>query len=132
VPRRLRCTPTCGRGPAGPCCLGSLLGDRLCACRSEPFPDASAMAACSGPDDIAHQTEGTFMIQARLQRSFGEGLIAEAVDDLWEDWIRHADEVLEDESLINTGTRVWRVAVREARPSAAGAYQLRWSSVCCC
>ena len=43
------------------------------------------------------------MIQVRrLQRSFGEGLIAEAVDDLWEDWMRHADELLEDESLINT------------------------------
>ena len=43
------------------------------------------------------------MIAARrLQRSFGEGLIAEAVDDLWEDWMRHADEVLEDEALITT------------------------------
>ena len=53
--------------------------------------------------DIANQTEATLMIQVRhLQRSFGEGLIAEAVDDLWEDWMRHADELLEDESLINT------------------------------
>jgi len=38
----------------------------------------------------------------RGQRSFGEGLIAEAVDDLWEDWMHHADEVLEDESLLQT------------------------------
>ena len=43
------------------------------------------------------------MIEARRQqRSFGEGLIAEAVDDLWEDWMRYADEVLEDESLRST------------------------------
>ena len=35
---------------------------------------------------LANQTEATLMIQVRrLQRSFGEGLIAEAVHDLWEE-----------------------------------------------
>lgn len=39
------------------------------------------------------------MIAARrLPRSFAEGLIAEAVDDLWEPWMRHADQALEDEA----------------------------------
>ena len=43
------------------------------------------------------------MIEARrLQRTFGEGLIEEEVADLWEDWMRHADEVLNDEKLIET------------------------------
>lgn len=43
------------------------------------------------------------MIEARrLQRTFGEGLIEEEVADLWEDWMRHADEVLNDEKLIQT------------------------------
>ncbi len=43
------------------------------------------------------------MIEARRQqRSFGEGLIVEEVADLWEDWMRHADEVLNDEKLIDT------------------------------
>lgn len=43
------------------------------------------------------------MIEARrLQRTFGEGLIEEEVADLWEDWMRHADEVLHDEKLIET------------------------------
>ena len=41
------------------------------------------------------------MIAARrLQRSFGDGLICEAVDDLWEPWMRQADQALEDEALL--------------------------------
>jgi IS5 family transposase len=36
------------------------------------------------------------------QRSFGEGLIQETVDELWEDWMRQADAVLEDEALLAT------------------------------
>src|ERR1039458_2999967 len=41
------------------------------------------------------------MIAARrLQRSFGDGLIAEEVADLWEPWMRQADQVLEDDGLV--------------------------------
>ena len=36
----------------------------------------------------------------RLQRSFADGLISEAVSDLWEPWMRHADQALEDEALL--------------------------------
>jgi IS5 family transposase len=43
------------------------------------------------------------MTEARRQQlHFGEGLIAEEVADLREDWMKHADRVLEDESLIAT------------------------------
>lgn len=35
----------------------------------------------------------------RAQRSFGDGLIAEEVSDLREDWMRHADQVLADEQM---------------------------------
>ena len=35
----------------------------------------------------------------RRQRNFAEGLIAEEVSELWEDWMRHVDEVLGDEAL---------------------------------
>ena len=28
----------------------------------------------------------------RLQQSFGDGFIAETVEDLWEPWMRHADK----------------------------------------
>jgi transposase, IS5 family len=36
----------------------------------------------------------------RAQRSFGDGLIAEEVSDLREDWMQHADQVLADEALV--------------------------------
>ena len=43
------------------------------------------------------------MIELRQpQRSFGEGLIQETVEELWEDWMRQADVVLEDEDLLAT------------------------------
>ena len=43
------------------------------------------------------------MIEAqRLQLQFGEGLIAEEVSDLQEDWMEHVDRVLEDQQLIST------------------------------
>ena len=38
----------------------------------------------------------------RAQLNFAEGLIAEEVSDLWEDWMRPADQVLEDEQLLST------------------------------
>ncbi|MCP5115937.1 MAG: ISNCY family transposase [bacterium] len=41
------------------------------------------------------------ILHRRLQRSFADGLIADEVSDLWEPWMRHADEVLEDETLLN-------------------------------
>ena len=43
------------------------------------------------------------MIEARrTQLSFAEGLIAEEVSDLWEDWMRPADQVLDDDQLLTT------------------------------
>jgi IS5 family transposase len=43
------------------------------------------------------------LIEARRQQlHFGEGLIAEEVTDLREDWRKDADQVLEDEQLVST------------------------------
>ena len=36
----------------------------------------------------------------RLQQSFADGLISETVGDLWEPWMRNADQALEDEALL--------------------------------
>jgi IS5 family transposase len=36
----------------------------------------------------------------RRQRHFADGFIAEAVEDLWEPWMRHADTALEDDALL--------------------------------
>ena len=38
----------------------------------------------------------------RAQLSFGDGLIADEVKDLYEDWMKHTDEVLGDEALVAT------------------------------
>ena len=40
------------------------------------------------------------IVARRLQRSFADGLIAEEVADLWEPWMRQADQVLEDDGLV--------------------------------
>jgi IS5 family transposase len=43
------------------------------------------------------------VIEARRQQlHFGEGLIAEEIEDLREEWMKHADQVLEDEQLVTT------------------------------
>jgi len=36
----------------------------------------------------------------RLQRNFADGFLAEAVGDLWEPWMRQADQALEDDALL--------------------------------
>jgi transposase, IS5 family len=36
----------------------------------------------------------------RLQRNFADGFIADAVEDLWGPWMRHADKALEDDALL--------------------------------
>jgi hypothetical protein len=38
----------------------------------------------------------------RRQRSFGDGLIAEEIEDLQESWMRHVDVVLQDEVIVST------------------------------
>ena len=41
------------------------------------------------------------MIDAhRVQRTFGDGFVAEAVDDLQEAWMRQADALLDDDTLV--------------------------------
>ena len=43
------------------------------------------------------------MIESRrAQLSFGDGLIAEEVTDLWDDWMHPADQVLDDDQLLST------------------------------
>jgi len=37
----------------------------------------------------------------RLQRSFGDGLIAAEVSDLYEAWMRHADAILADDAIVS-------------------------------
>lgn len=41
------------------------------------------------------------IVARRLQRSFADGLIAEEVADLWEPWMRQADQILDDDALLS-------------------------------
>jgi IS5 family transposase len=60
----------------------------------------------------------------RAQLSFGDGLIAEEVSDLREDWMKHADAVLADEDIV---AAVYEALAR--RHATAGAvFRPRW---CC-
>jgi len=56
------------------------------------------------------------MTEARRRRQmhFGEGLIAEEVADLREDWMTHADRVLNDEKLV---TAVYEALARRSPKS---------------
>src|SRR5208283_3103368 len=49
-----------------------------------------------------HHSAGasTVIKMRRAQLSFGDGLIAAEVDDLCEEWMKHADEILADELLV--------------------------------
>jgi hypothetical protein len=45
---------------------------------------------------------GSDVIEARRrQRSFGDGLIAEEIEDLQETWMRHVNVVLQDEEIVS-------------------------------
>ena len=58
----------------------------------------------------------------RAQRSFGDGLIAEEVSDLREDWMAYADQVLADEP--------WASGIPRARAAAGRALRRRWCCAC--
>jgi len=68
----------------------------------------------------------------RVQRTFGDGFVAEAVDDLQEAWMRQADALLDDDTLVaavydalaRRHPRVGRVGGRAHRPT--------WCSACSC
>src|SRR5438034_2480133 len=56
---------------------------------------------CSGQNGPLRKRQGSRMIDMRrAQLSFGDGLIAEEVSDLCEDWMPHADKMLADERIV--------------------------------
>ena len=57
---------------------------------------------------------------SRRQLDFGDGLIAEEVDELWEDWMRHVDAVLDDPLLLVSPTRPGAPLDAIAARAAAG------------
>src|SRR5438477_6072260 len=65
----------------------------------------------------------------RLQRSFADGLIADEVTDLWEPWMRHADEALDDDQLLEIVhaalAKRYKKSKTRGRPSATAEVILR-------
>jgi hypothetical protein len=50
------------------------------------------------------------------QRRIAEGLFTEPLEDCWEPWIKQADEILDDEQLINTvSVRIQRVVLLDLK-----------------
>jgi transposase, IS5 family len=60
--------------------------------------------------------EEDLMIRARrVQLSFADGFIAEQVDDLWEPWMRHADQALNDDRLLEIMQAAWSKLCRKSK-----------------
>jgi transposase, IS5 family len=51
----------------------------------------------------------------RLQASFADGLIAEEVSDLYEPWMRHSDQILDDDQLLNLVQQELSKRIRKSR-----------------
>src|SRR6202163_945457 len=59
--------------------------------------------SCCVPMALRRSPGERRMIETRrAQRSFGDGLIADEVRNLAEDWMKHADQLLEDEQIVAT------------------------------
>ncbi len=57
---------------------------------------------CCARNGLRQSRGGSSVIEMRrAQLSFGDGLIAEEVSDLREDWMKHADEVLADVEIVS-------------------------------
>jgi IS5 family transposase len=51
----------------------------------------------------------------RLQRSFADSFIEEQVEDLWEPWMRHADQALQDDRLLEIMQDAWSKLCRKSK-----------------
>lgn len=51
----------------------------------------------------------------RLQTSFADGFIADEVDDLWEPWMRQADQALNDERLLEIVQAAWSKLCKKSK-----------------
>lgn len=65
----------------------------------------------------------------RLQFSFADGLIAEQVSDLWEPWMRHVDDAIDDDQLLELVQQEFSKRLRKSktrgRPATTAEVALR-------
>lgn len=73
------------------------------------------------------------MIEARrAQLSDGDGLVGEEVTDLWDDWMRPADQVLDDDQLRSTVYEALAKRRPKSRPAADWAHRPKSFYDCSC
>jgi hypothetical protein len=73
------------------------------------------------------------MIQTRrAQRTFGDGLIAEEVKDLHEEWMKHAGQVLGDKEIAAAIYEALAKRRPQSRTRGRPAPRRRWCCVCWC
>jgi IS5 family transposase len=66
----------------------------------------------------------------RGQLSFGDGLIAAEVSDLHKDWMKHADRVLDDESIVAAVYEALARRQPKSRSRGGGTLRPRWCCGC--
>jgi IS5 family transposase len=59
--------------------------------------------------------EGIVIPARRLQISFADGFFTEQVDDLWEPWMRHADQALNDDQLLEIVQAAWSKLCKKSK-----------------
>src|SRR5665213_2047656 len=64
------------------------------------YQRAEPILVAPGPRGVQDTGARSMIAARRLQRNFADGFIAEAVEDLREPWMRHADKALEDDGLL--------------------------------
>src|SRR6516164_9144340 len=78
---------------------------------------ASSTMRCCGRTPPRQDVRGRTVIETRrAQRSFGDGLIADEVKGLHEEWMKHADRVLADKEIV----AVVYEALAKRHPRTAG------------
>src|SRR6266436_10047771 len=92
---------------------------------------ANSITPCCVPKRTSARAGGSSVIEMRrAQRSFGDGLIAEEVSDLREDWMEHADRVLDDEHMVAAVYEA--LAQRHPKSAVAAGWALRPKWCCGC
>jgi hypothetical protein len=90
--------------------LGPLLGDWLSNRSAEPRTVEETLDA---PQTESYSQEWIVIQYRRSQLSFADGLISEEVTDLWEPWMRHADEAIDDDQLAGDCARCAESTLQE-------------------
>ncbi len=67
------------------------------------------------PGPVRREEEDLMIPARRAQLSFADGLIAEQVHDLWEPWMRLADEALNDDRLLEIIQAAWSKLCKKSK-----------------